>query len=103
MPALQIDVPWRRERVANWIAFQTTIAPYLDGEWLFRGVPSVRHTLVPSVGRRREGCSYSIGLEEALLDQFKREALPFLDHRPTTEWEWLALAQHHGVPTRLLD
>lgn len=97
------SAPWKRVRVETWGAFQREIEPYLNGNWLFRGVASVRHTLVPSVGRQREGYGYSAALETALFNQFKREALPFLAIRPDTDWEWLALAQHHGVPTRLLD
>jgi hypothetical protein len=96
-------VPWERVRVESWAEFQRTIEPYLDGNWLFRGVTSVRHTLVPSVGRERDGVAYSAAMETRLFEQFKREALPFLPARPATDWEWLALAQHHGVPTRLLD
>lgn len=95
--------PWHRDRVKNWAEFQDKIEDYLDGHYLFRGVASVRHTLTPSVGRQRDGYSYSKKIEQDLFDQFKREALPFLATRPATDWEWLALAQHHGVPTRLLD
>jgi hypothetical protein len=90
-------------RISSWAEFQQQIEPFLDGRWLFRGVTSVRYSLVPSVGRDREGVGYSQALERALFEQFKREALPFLPHRPGSDWEWLALAQHHGVPTRLLD
>jgi hypothetical protein len=97
------SAPWERRRVENWGEFQRHIERYLDGNYLFRGVTSVRFPLVTSVGRQREGYGYSKGVEEALFHQFKREALPFLPTRPTNDWEWLALAQHHGVPTRLLD
>jgi hypothetical protein len=87
----------------TWADFQTQIEPHLDGNWIFRGVASVNHQLIPSVGRPRDGYQYSVALESDLLNQFKREALPFLPQRPNDEWEWMALAQHHGVPTRLLD
>jgi FRG domain len=95
--------PWPRTRVESWMDFQSKIEPFLDNNWLFRGVGSVRHTLVPSVGRLAANIGYSEDRERELFEQFKREALPFLAARPASDWEWLALAQHHGVPTRLLD
>ncbi len=97
------DAPYQRKRVESWGEFQRHIENYLDGNYLFRGVAVVDYPLVSSVGRQRDGYGYSPGIERALFDQFKREALPFLAVRPETDWEWLALAQHHGVPTRLLD
>lgn len=95
--------PWERKRVRTWTEFQMHIEQFLDGNHLFRGVTSVRFELIPSVGRPRDGYSYNQRIEKALFEQFKREALPFLPKRPENDWEWLALAQHHGVPTRLLD
>lgn len=42
-------------------------------------------------------------LEEHILRNFMRYSRPHLSTPPVNEWEMLVAAQHHGVPTRLLD
>ena len=65
----------------------------------FRGVTNKGYELVPSLGRP----PFELGQERALINVFKQNAVQFLDQRPPNQWEWLFLARHHGVPTRLLD
>src|SRR5439155_2850459 len=36
-------------------------------------------------------------------EQFKKRAVQYLSKEPRKEIEWLFLAQHYGIPTRLLD
>jgi hypothetical protein len=43
------------------------------------------------------------GLEAHILRNFIRYSRPHLPSPPVNEWEVLVAAQHHGVPTRLLD
>jgi hypothetical protein len=42
-------------------------------------------------------------LEEHILRNFMRYSRPYLNQPPINEWEVLVTAQHHGLPTRLLD
>lgn len=73
------------------------------GHWVFRGHSDVKYKLIPSVGRGQNTSSSLEKYERSLFDIFRREAHGFLSTVPTDEWEWLSLAQHHGLPTRLLD
>ncbi len=73
------------------------------GRWIFRGHSDSSYKLIPSVGRAMHTSRSRQKYETSLFDIFCREARGYLTAIPATKWEWLALAQHHGLPTRLLD
>jgi hypothetical protein len=73
---------------------------------VFRGMADARWPLVTSLDRHMAGTVDPPGgftIEEALFHEFKAQARPHLPLTVENDWEWLAVAQHHGLPTRLLD
>lgn len=67
--------------------------------YAFRGMTDARNDLTTSL--RRLGGDYA-QMEHHLLRNFRKYAQR-TDVERDSPWDWLALAQHHGLPTRLLD
>ncbi|MFS4491934.1 FRG domain-containing protein [Maribacter sp. 2308TA10-17] len=74
-------------------------------QWVFRGHSDEAYELVPSLFRIdiENTLTDWDDLEEYMLKVFQREARPFNEYQPADEIELISLAQHHGLPTRLLD
>lgn len=68
----------------------------------FRGASCVQHTLASSLVRLAGGRADVRRLELALLRNFRKYAHAEVT-RQDSIWDWLALGQHRGLPTRLLD
>lgn len=67
--------------------------------FIFRGLPDKDYDLQSTLNRV---CGNHLELESALIRNFKKYASDDITHSASI-WEILALAQHHGLPTRLLD
>ncbi len=72
---------------------------------VYRGVGDERWPMLTSLDRLGglEPAHTKCGLEEHILRNFARYSRPHVDAPAHNDWELLAAAQHHGVPTRLLD
>lgn len=96
-------------RLKSWDAFLRLIADPPYSNWAYRGERDERWPLYSSLSRYLRNFNVHAEawtLQEArILRVFKRKAHQFLEQppEPDDDFQWLALMQHHGGPTRLID
>lgn len=100
---------YKQHRLASWDAFLKIITNSPYSNWAFRGQRKEYWPLNSALSRYFR--SFRIDTrawpdqERRILRVFKRKAHQFLTQPPAPDddFQWLALMQHHGAPTRLLD
>ena len=102
-------VPFAEFRLSSWEQFLERITDSPYSNWAFRGQREQQWPLFSGLSRYLR--SFQVDprawpdQEARILRIFKRKAHQFLTPRPEPgdDLQWLALMQHHGAPTRLLD
>lgn len=84
--------------VEDFLGFLAEEAVAGQDHW-FRGHASEGWNLSASVFRTASRANNEV----VLLKRFIQEARRHIDDLPVNNWDWVFLAQHHSVPTRLLD
>ncbi|HHV7522379.1 TPA: FRG domain-containing protein [Burkholderia orbicola] len=71
---------------------------------LFRGQEDESWLLKPGIARSQYAQLVKQDTEARMLAEFKHRGIPHLESTvELADADWLAIAQHHGMPTRLLD
>ncbi len=94
-------------RIDSVAEFTKVIFDELKSPYLFRGHRDKDWELEPVIDRSIFSNVHArISREDherLVFQDFKKLSSRYLRTRPTNNWEFLALARHHGAPTRLLD
>jgi hypothetical protein len=99
---------WKTIEIKNRDRLAKRLLSY-DSGWMFRGHSRASWELQPTLERTLLPVGWTAELvqkcEEYTLHDFRSRAHHYIsrDSLPKTTLGWLALMQHHGVPTRLLD
>lgn len=97
------------KKISTWADITRILKENSEEPWIYRGLTRKCYPLVPKIGRNRGESKkggtipYDKSDETRLLDKFKKQAIPMINYIPRSDLEWLAIAQHHELKTRLLD
>lgn len=100
---------YRVFRFASWDQFLNLVTNPPYSHWAFRGERDERWPLYSSLSRYLQAFGVDRRAwpeqESRILRIFKRKAHQFVSQPPDPDddFQWLALMQHHGAPTRLID
>jgi len=100
---------YKQYRLESWEGFLKIITDSPYSNWAFRGHRKEQWPLASALSRYFRAFHLDRRAwpqqEDRILRVFKRKAHQFLAQPPATDddFQWLALMQHHGAPTRLLD
>ena len=87
-------------KINSFEQFITQTQKYRNNSYVFRGVSDSTYSLIPKVGRKK----HFLDKERDIFHQFKRLAYRYIPYpEQKSELDFLSIAQHHGLPTRLLD
>lgn len=98
-----MDQGYATVQLSDWHQFKLFITRFSQN-WAYRGQANASWVLNNAI-ERTEFIHFRTGIEAEFLAEFQRGARNYLGKDATPEHliEWLALMQHHGAPTRLLD
>ena len=99
------------ERARSWVEL---LEQLYEGSWnaelrrfrspfAFRGLPDVTQIPDNRLTRLAAGHPDVATLERSMLRNFRKYAVQQMSSGVDSIWRWLAVAQHHGLPTRLVD
>jgi hypothetical protein len=108
--------------IAQYVKVIREIRPQTNAGLWFRGQASATYRLTPGALRNTTAITDGLGRPiapgqvvrarggevtglnpERMLAEFKRQARPFVEGVPANDFEWMFIAQHHRLLTRLLD
>lgn len=82
--------------ISNFKEFHDAFACYrYDTRWVYRGQSNSEWALIPKAGRS----PYNLVKDKVKFQSWKRKSIEYVDFHFTSDWDWLAIAQHNGLAT----